>query len=430
MRWREGKPEALSQTGVRSIPLESANWQLSSSQSSEALEPVRTVSHEQASSAFESPFGDQVAQSRKSTFETPDAASPAEPARPEVELPSLEDLLPPEGPGSQAAPPADGMNIPELPGADALELPPAEAEQPAPPLPLDLPFPAQPAEPKAAPAAPRPSKVTPGTEEAQPPLQTPAPYLPSPTPTLSGRAESDCKRIYNDRDCCQEEESCNAARLALKQNTIKKISLDITASFKPDAKTIAEADEAESDQLRLMPSRVWKDRTGQVLADGRVVDVHNRRIVVEQADGTAETIRLGQLGDDELCFLAAYWRVPTECTLGDEVYVQRNWQPQTFTWTASALCHKPLYFEERQLERYGHTPGPIIEPVLSGAHFFLNVAVLPYKMGMNTPNECQYVLGYYRPGSCAPWLLPPVPISVRGGLFQAGAVTGLTFLVP
>jgi hypothetical protein len=28
----------------------------------------------------------------------------------------------------------------------------------------------------------------------------------------------------------------------------------------------------------------------------------------------------------------------------------------TYPYHASALCHKPLYFEEVQLERYGHPP--------------------------------------------------------------------------
>jgi hypothetical protein len=102
----------------------------------------------------------------------------------------------------------------------------------------------------------------------------------------------------------------------------------------------------------------------------------------------------------------------------------------TFTWKASALCHKPLYFEERQLERYNHGCGPFVQPIMSGAHFFLNVAVLPYKMGINPPGECQYPLGYYRPGSCAPRLLPPLPISLRGGLAEAGVVSGLIFLIP
>jgi hypothetical protein len=39
-------------------------------------------------------------------------------------------------------------------------------------------------------------------------------------------------------------------------------------------------------------------------------------------------------------------------------------------------------------------------------------------------------LGYYRPGSCAPWLLDPIPLSVRGAVYEAGAVTGACALFP
>ena len=102
----------------------------------------------------------------------------------------------------------------------------------------------------------------------------------------------------------------------------------------------------------------------------------------------------------------------------------------TMTWKASNLCHTPLYFEDVNLERYGHTHGPLLEPVVQSAHFFANIAVLPYKMGVHCPSECQYALGYYRPGNCAPWINPPVPISARGAISQAAVMTGLFWLVP
>jgi hypothetical protein len=100
------------------------------------------------------------------------------------------------------------------------------------------------------------------------------------------------------------------------------------------------------------------------------------------------------------------------------------------TWKSSELMHKPLYFEEVALERYGHTAGPILQPVLSTGHFFANIAVLPYKMGIHPMSECQYALGYYRPGNCAPWQIPAVPLSGRGALMQAGVVTGVAGLLP
>jgi len=121
---------------------------------------------------------------------------------------------------------------------------------------------------------------------------------------------------------------------------------------------------------------------------------------------------------------------PTECTLGDARFQPRAWSPLTFTWKASALCHKPLYFQESHLERYGHSTGPYLQPFISAGHFFLAVPVLPYMMGLCPPEECTYSLGYYRPGNCAPYMLDGIPFSVRAGLAEAGVWTGMAFLIP
>ncbi len=121
---------------------------------------------------------------------------------------------------------------------------------------------------------------------------------------------------------------------------------------------------------------------------------------------------------------------PFECGLGDNLYRPRAWPQLTYMWKASGLCHKPLYFEQVQLERYGHSWGPYIQPLVSGAHFFATVPILPYKMGLKTPNECVYSLGYYRPGSCAPYMIDPVPFTWRAALFEAGAVVGVAAAIP
>ncbi len=121
---------------------------------------------------------------------------------------------------------------------------------------------------------------------------------------------------------------------------------------------------------------------------------------------------------------------PTTCDLDGGDFIPRQWAPTTYMWQASGLCHKPAYFEDVHLERYGHSWGPYVQPLMSGAHFFLNVPVLPYKMGLYPPNECIYTLGYYRPGSCAPYMLDPLPLSVRAGLAQAGATVGMVYLLP
>lgn len=122
---------------------------------------------------------------------------------------------------------------------------------------------------------------------------------------------------------------------------------------------------------------------------------------------------------------------PFECTIDDGTWHEgRAWEQTTYMWKASALCHKPLYFENEQLERYGHSWGPCLDPLVSGAHFFTRLPVLPYCMGVEPPHECIYALGHYRPGSCAPYMINPIPISPRGAIFQGGAVVGAAAILP
>jgi hypothetical protein len=120
---------------------------------------------------------------------------------------------------------------------------------------------------------------------------------------------------------------------------------------------------------------------------------------------------------------------PCECRLEGETFQPRRFATTMMTWKAAGNCHKPLYFEDWNLERYGHSHGAL-DPVLSAAHFFVTLPVLPYKMGVELPWECVYPLGYYRPGNCAPWTVPAVPISCRGFAVEAATVTGLVFLLP
>ena len=122
---------------------------------------------------------------------------------------------------------------------------------------------------------------------------------------------------------------------------------------------------------------------------------------------------------------------PCECLLGRDLetarFTGRNWAPTTFTWTATGTCFKPLYFQDVQLERYGHSWNPVVQPFMSAAHFFVSVPLLPYKMGLRNPHECVYTLGYYRPGSCAPYFIEPIPLSLRGAAYEALGATAFAF---
>jgi len=145
-------------------------------------------------------------------------------------------------------------------------------------------------------------------------------------------------------------------------------------------------------------------------------------------------------------------------------------------WDATALRHRPLYFEEPNLERLGYHYGypcdgrvrramfspisnhlackpddswlkqkwfawqckldsyqphnQLIQPVVSACHFYGRILVLPYMWGAADPREDFYVLGEDRPGSPVPYRKHYIPLSLRGALYQGAAVTGLGYAVP
>jgi len=100
------------------------------------------------------------------------------------------------------------------------------------------------------------------------------------------------------------------------------------------------------------------------------------------------------------------------------------------TWEAANIWHQPLYFDDQLLERYGETPFPAIQPVMSAAHFFGTIPMMPYKMAIDRPFDCVSTLGYYRPGSPTPCIGRRIPRDWRGLTWESGAWLGLVFLVP
>lgn len=112
-----------------------------------------------------------------------------------------------------------------------------------------------------------------------------------------------------------------------------------------------------------------------------------------------------------------------------QLLVDRPYEPWNYYWTATAFCHQPLYFEQVNVERYGHNAG-ILQPAVSAAHFFITVPILPYKMGMDHPHDCIYTLGHSRPGDCNAWERHDLRFSLCGVIAQGAFTTGLVFALP
>jgi hypothetical protein len=104
-------------------------------------------------------------------------------------------------------------------------------------------------------------------------------------------------------------------------------------------------------------------------------------------------------------------------------------QAWTLPRPSATFCHRPLYFEELNLERYGRSAG-VLQPVVSAARFFATIPTLPYQSVARHPDVCYYPCHPYPAGRPAPWVRELPPLDGPAGLAQAGVIVGLIFLIP
>ncbi|MFO0940129.1 MAG: hypothetical protein U0930_05120 [Pirellulales bacterium] len=226
--------------------------------------------------------------------------------------------------------------------------------------------------------------------------------------------------------------NCETQRDLLRGQPLSSLNLNVAPRLSNGIREDVDAVEAEKMQEEFQQRAIrrdWTDYKGSKLASGRMKELRYGNVVID-VDGTEQLLPLNSLSDVDMSYIADLWNLPFRCGSGYDPLVGREFIASTVQWKASGACHNPLYFEQVQLERYGHDAGPIAQPLLSSAHFFLTIPILPYKMGINPMNECQYALGYYRPGNCAPYMMQPIPLSLRGGLAQTGAVLGMAAALP
>lgn len=121
---------------------------------------------------------------------------------------------------------------------------------------------------------------------------------------------------------------------------------------------------------------------------------------------------------------------PEEVNLSQEPVQDRHMDPLLYQWHASNLHHYPLYFEDPNLERYGHAHHPLFQPFLSTGRMSLQLVGLPYQMTIDPVCKSVYTLGWYRPGECAPKQVYQIPWHTQAALNQAGVVTGAFFALP
>jgi len=104
-----------------------------------------------------------------------------------------------------------------------------------------------------------------------------------------------------------------------------------------------------------------------------------------------------------------------------------GWKP--FHWEAPATSHRPLYFENINLERHGYSFG-IAQPLVSAGHFAGSTVILPYRMIAEPACEPVYTLGHVRPGTPTPFQIHWPPPSALSGVGEAALIVGLICAIP
>ncbi len=112
----------------------------------------------------------------------------------------------------------------------------------------------------------------------------------------------------------------------------------------------------------------------------------------------------------------------------------RPWQLRAFAPSHEVvepcyLCYGKLFFEERNSERFGWDLG-WIQPFVSAANFYKDVALLAYHWGSDPCGCSDCDSGYCLPGDPVPYVLYPPGLSVKGLVAEGAAWVGLAAICP
>lgn len=159
----------------------------------------------------------------------------------------------------------------------------------------------------------------------------------------------------------------------------------------------------------------------------RLLSIHQASVDITPLEQAIDN----ELSSTELPRNMAYERFGgyQQAAIGGNEFVRHA--PTYCLWRTPGARHKPLYFEQPNLERYGtHLGGDCCASVMATGCFVGSALSLPYQMATTPPSECVYTLGNYRPGNCNPHFVHLSRPSLKGLAAQGAAVSGLVFLFP
>jgi hypothetical protein len=120
---------------------------------------------------------------------------------------------------------------------------------------------------------------------------------------------------------------------------------------------------------------------------------------------------------------------PEEVQLTTEPYQPHCWPQLVEVTEPYWVGYEPLFFEQRNAERYGWDLGPI-HPLISAGIFLADFVFLPYHAAVD-PFRCyEYNRGYCLPGDPTPLRLYPPEMSFTGLVGEAAAVMAVLAIFP
>ena len=120
---------------------------------------------------------------------------------------------------------------------------------------------------------------------------------------------------------------------------------------------------------------------------------------------------------------------PDKGDLAPEAFKGRNFPPTRVMAEPAYIVYQPLYFEDRNSERFGWELGPI-QPLVSTAIFFKDVFFWPLHCGSAPHRHWETNAGQCQPGDPVPYTWYPPEVTWTGVLYQAGAIALLTAPLP
>lgn len=120
---------------------------------------------------------------------------------------------------------------------------------------------------------------------------------------------------------------------------------------------------------------------------------------------------------------------PETPILSKEPWRPRAFPPMVEFVEPAYVCHRRLYFEQPNFERYGYDFG-VLQPAMNLGVFYYDVFMFPYHAFSDLHNCTECNVGKCLPGDPAPMLYTPERFSVTGTIGQAAAIVGGLYLFP